>query len=158
MKEFLNKAKAFFKSLWQKIVANKIVSIVVAAVLVVGVSTAIVVGNLSKGGKTPVDSSDSSVESSQETTTCTRTFETNGGDKINAVQVEVGTVVDLRDYTPTKANSWFYGWCSDAALENRVDAFYTVEGNVTLYAAWGTEETYVRSFETNGGTPIESVS
>ena len=84
MKEFLNKAKAFFKSLWQKIVANKIVSIVVAAVLVVGVSTAIVVGNLSKGGKTPVDSSDSSVESSQETTTCTLTFETNGGDKINA--------------------------------------------------------------------------
>ena len=158
MKEFLNKAKVFFKSLWQKIVANKIVSIVVAAVLVVGVSTAIVVGNLSKGGKTPVDSSDSSVESSQETTTCTLTFETNGGDKINAVQVEVGTVVDLRDYTPTKANSWFYGWCSDVALENRVDAFYTVEGNVTLYAAWGTEETYVLSFETNGGTPIESVS
>ena len=159
MKEFFEKVKAFFKALWQKIVANKVISIAVAAVIVVGVSTAIIVGSLSGGGKPPVDSTDSSsVESSQEAETCTITFESNGGTKITAVEVAVGSVVDLSQYVPVKDGNYFYGWCSDAELTTRVSGVYTVEGSVTLYAEWGAEETYVLSFETNGGTPIESVS
>ena len=56
MKAFFEKVKAFFKKLWQKIVANKLIAIVVAAIIVIGTSTAIVVASLSGGGNTPSDS------------------------------------------------------------------------------------------------------
>ena len=158
MKEFFEKVKVFFKKLWQKIVANKIVAIAVASVIVVGSSTAIIVASLSGGGNTSSDSSSSSVESSEQAQIYTIKFESNGGSKVDAIQAEAGTVVDLNEYKPEKENGWFYGWCSDEGLTTRVDALYTVEGNVTLYAQWGTEEMYVLTFETNGGSTIESVS
>ena len=157
MKAFFEKVKAFFKKLWQKIVANKLIAIVVAAIIVIGTSTAIVVASLSGGGNTPSDSS-SSVESSEKAEIYTIKFESNGGTALQSIQVEAGTVVDLNEYKPEKGNSLFYGWCLDEGLTARVDALYTVESNVILYAEWGTEEMYVLTFETNGGSTIEAVS
>ena len=164
----------FFKQLWQKIVANKVISIAVAATLVVGSTAAILITSLSGGGNNPpIDNSNSSTTSTTSSSTndsssvdsseeespiCTVTFESNGGTVMETITVERGAVIDLRDYMPIKANSYFYGWCSDAALTTRVDAFYMVQGNATLYAEWGTDETYVLTFETNGGSTIESVS
>lgn len=92
-----------------------------------------------------------------EDTTCTVTFETNGGSAVEAVTVEAGTTIDLADYATQKAGSYFYGWATDAALTMRANKQYTVEADATLYAQWGAEEKYTLYFETNGGTAIAPV-
>ena len=93
----------------------------------------------------------------EEDTTCTVTFETNGGSAVEAVTVEEGTTIDLADYTTQKSGSYFYGWAIDEALTTRADKHYTVVADATLYAQWAADEKYTLYFETNGGTTIAPV-
>ena len=84
-------------------------------------------------------------------------FETNGGSAVQAVEVNKNATLDLNEYTTTKENSYFYGWCFDEALTNRASAVITVTDNVTLYAEWGADELYWLNFETGNGSDVESV-
>lgn len=63
------------------------------------------------------------------------TFNSNGGKLENSiVSVEIGYSIELPE--PTKASDSFAGWYSDKELTARVEAPYTPEENITLYAKW----------------------
>ncbi len=67
----------------------------------------------------------------------TVTFNTNGGNDIEAVTVESGKTVSLP--TPSKDGYKFEGWYTDSSLKNAFDAATKITKNITLYANW-TEE------------------
>ena len=89
--------------------------------------------------------------------TYTVSFETNGGTPVQSVTVKEGATIALSDYVTTKENHYFYSWTLDEALTVRADSSMEVNSNVKLYAEWGAEEKYLLTFETNGGSKIESV-
>ena len=62
-------------------------------------------------------------------------FETNGGSKIDSVDVVDGKKVK-RPTNPTKDGYTFSGWYSDKALKTAYDFDDKVEKNITLYAKW----------------------
>ena len=99
----------------------------------------------------------SSSESSVAETTYTLSFETNGGTPVPSVTVKEGETVLLSDYVTEKENNYFYGWTLDEAFQIRAENSFVVESDVKLYAQWGADEMYPLSFETNGGSKIDSV-
>jgi|GEM_PF-6033867 len=100
-----------------------------------------------------------------ETIKYTLTFDTNGGDSIASVERANGTVVDLSSYIPTRSGYEFKGWFSDETLTNKVTSV-KLDSNKTVYAKWDKVSTgggtivtkYTLTFETNGGSKINSVS
>lgn len=86
----------------------------------------------------------------------TLTFETNGGTPVEPVK---GTVcsgpVDLRSHVTTRDNYTFAGWYLDAELTQPVD-FIKLDKDTTVYAKW-TPVDYTLTFETNGGSGVDSV-
>lgn len=84
-------------------------------------------------------------------------FDTNGGSKVDSVEVKENATVVLENYVTEKEDSYFYGWCLDEALTQRASAVITVTQNMTLYAEWGAEELYWLNFETGAGSDIQSV-
>ena len=103
--------------------------------------------------------SDSSSESSsaEQEVFCKITFKTNGGSNIKSVTIKAGETINLGDYIPEKEGYYFYGWSLDDTFTTRANNLFTTTENVTLYAEWGKEEKYLLSFETNGGSKIDSV-
>lgn len=64
------------------------------------------------------------------------TFATDGGSFIKALELPLGTVVDVNDYIPTKDGYIFDGWYSDPRTkQNRVGEIVLTE-NITVYAKW----------------------
>ena len=84
------------------------------------------------------------------------TFQTNGGNAVNALSVAAGTVVNLNQYIPTRDGYAFSGWYSDQALTTTVTTV-TVNTDMTVYAKW-TAEGYTLTFETNGGSTINALT
>ena len=84
-------------------------------------------------------------------------FESNGGSQVQSVTVQENTTLDLSEYTTTRENYYFYGWCLDEQLAMKATAVITVTENIKLYAHWGTEELYWLHFETGDGSAIPSV-
>lgn len=80
-------------------------------------------------------------------TTYTLTFETNGGDPLNALTRPENSVVDLTDpnYIPTKQNYEFEGWYSDVGLQNKITSI-TLDENKTVYANWTEVQTPVQNY------------
>jgi len=68
-------------------------------------------------------------------TTYTLTFNTNGGSAIDSITRAAGSIIQLADYKPTKANCTFAGWYADAALETAVTQV-NLTANTTVYAKW----------------------
>lgn len=100
--------------------------------------------------------------------TCTLTFNTNGGSKIEPVTKNKGETVNLSSYpTPVKSGYDFDGWYSDSALSKSVTSV-TLNENTTVYAKWSKEQSgggssgasssFKLTFETNGGTEVKAVS
>ena len=76
----------------------------------------------------------------------TVTFDSDGGTKVNNLEVEKNNVV-TKPTDPTKSGYQFKGWY----LGNNIYDFNTkVTGDITLKAKW--EKYYVVSFDLNGGT------
>lgn len=76
----------------------------------------------------------------------TVTFDSDGGTKVNNLEVEKNNVV-TKPTNPTKSGYQFKGWY----LGNNIYDFNTkVTGDITLKAKW--EKYYVVSFDLNGGT------
>ena len=67
--------------------------------------------------------------------TCTLTFETNGGNAIDKITKDSGTTVDLAAYVPTRAGYTFAGWYSDKELTKAVTSV-KLTANTTVYAKW----------------------
>ena len=83
----------------------------------------------------------------------TITFNTNGGDKIEAISVTKGMTKELP--IPGKSGYTFEGWYLGSTL---IDSNYKFESNVTLTAKW-TEEirTMKITFVTNGGSSVSPI-
>ncbi|MBM6938266.1 InlB B-repeat-containing protein, partial [Pseudoflavonifractor phocaeensis] len=100
-------------------------------------------------------------EASQPVVTYTVTFETNGGTPVDSQSVaENGTVAKPAD--PVRDGFTFDGWYADQALEIPYDFSQAVTSDLTLYAGWQENEPeityYTVSFETNGGSSVDSQS
>ena len=67
--------------------------------------------------------------------TCTLTFDTNGGSVIDKITKDSGTTIDLAAYKPTRAGYTFAGWFSDKALTKAVTSV-KLTANTTVYAKW----------------------
>ncbi len=65
----------------------------------------------------------------------TITFETNGGSKIDPIQIGEGFILK-KPQDPTKADHAFAGWYTDTNLTKAYDFADAVVGNMTLYAKW----------------------
>lgn len=73
------------------------------------------------------------------TTYYTLTFETNGGDSIQAIRVVRGKTLDLSAYTPMRDGYDFGGWYADKALTQRITEI-KLSGSKTVYADWKKRE------------------
>lgn len=67
--------------------------------------------------------------------TCTLTFDTNGGSAIDKITKDSGATIDLATYKPTRAGYTFAGWFSDKALTKAVTSV-KLTANTTVYAKW----------------------
>ncbi len=92
-------------------------------------------------------------------TNYTLTFETNGGTAVEKVTAPEGTVVDLSTKTTNKTGHEFKGWYEDANFKTPVSKI-TLDSDKTVYAKFvlSDKPSYTLTFETNGGSPISSVS
>lgn len=86
----------------------------------------------------------------------TITFDTNGGDPVENVIVKIGSTITLP--ATNRVGYDFLGWYTDPAFKFPYKASATVSKSVTLYAKWKENAVYYTlSFDTRGGTPIESI-
>lgn len=69
----------------------------------------------------------------------TLAFDTDGGDEMEAVQLEAG-VVPTMPATPVKDGYTFTGWYADAAMNDLYDFTAAVTADTTVYAAWTINE------------------
>lgn len=64
------------------------------------------------------------------------TFATDGGSFIKALELPLGTVVDVNEYVPTKAGYIFGGWYSDPRTKQERVCEIVLAENITVYAKW----------------------
>ncbi|HPG92735.1 MAG TPA: InlB B-repeat-containing protein, partial [Clostridia bacterium] len=69
----------------------------------------------------------------------TLAFDTDGGDEMEAVQLELGAVPGT-PATPVKAGYTFDGWYADAALNNLYNFGTALTADTTVYASWTINE------------------
>lgn len=87
--------------------------------------------------------------------TYTVTFQTNGGTPVQPVEVDAGSSIDLDSCVTTNSDgSYFYGWYTDAELTQRALTEFVPGGDVTLYAAWGTDAVYTITYDSCGGSAV----
>jgi uncharacterized repeat protein (TIGR02543 family) len=86
---------------------------------------------------------------------CTATFNTKGGSEIDIQVVEINSLITEPE-EPTRTGYVFKGWYSDkkrtVAWNFETDI---ITENTTIYAGW-TINTYSVTFESNGGTEVDS--
>ncbi|MBR2833510.1 MAG: InlB B-repeat-containing protein [Bacilli bacterium] len=88
--------------------------------------------------------------------TYTITFDTDGGSSINSITQQAGTEI-TEPTSPTKAGYTFAGWYEDLEFKNKFAFTIMPNENKTLYAKW-TVNTYTITFNTNGGSNINSIT
>jgi len=87
----------------------------------------------------------------------TITFNSNDGSSVNPITADFGTEITA-PVAPVKEGYSFVGWYSNSSLTGNIYEFTTVPAeNITLYAKWSVN-TYIISFNTNGGDTMASQS
>ncbi len=86
----------------------------------------------------------------------TVTFDSNGGTAVASQTLDYGSLIALPD-NPTLTGYSFGGWYSDSGLTTAWNFSANTLGaaDMTLYASW-TINQYTVSFESNGGTAVDS--
>ncbi len=82
----------------------------------------------------------------------TITFILNGGTGSSSYPGRPYGYVQQTLPIPSRTNYIFDGWYAEAELINKVEAPYTVLGDVTLYAKWSLAGAFTITFDANGGT------
>ena len=86
----------------------------------------------------------------------TITFDANGGEAVPNQTIKIGSTIVLP--STNRIGYDFIGWYTDSSFKYPYKANATVTKSLTLYAKWQENGTYYTlSFETRGGTLIESV-
>lgn len=83
-------------------------------------------------------------------------YEENGGTELEDDIVEKGTIIEEPNIL--KNGHYFRGWYSDAEFNNVILFPYQVESDITMYAKWEEIIYYTITFNSNGGTEIESIT
>jgi uncharacterized repeat protein (TIGR02543 family) len=87
------------------------------------------------------------------------TFDGNGGTPASTpVNVKSGDKVTAPATNPTREGYEFAGWFTDKEGKNAFDQNTPITANITVYARWKATavETYVVTFDGNGGTPAST--
>ncbi len=84
-------------------------------------------------------------------------FETNGGSLINSIRIDADTQLTIPD-NPVKPGFIFDGWYTDEFFNIEFDFSQMVVENITLYAKWIEIEKVSVSFNTQGGSSINSIT
>ncbi|MGD9679352.1 MAG: leucine-rich repeat protein, partial [Vulcanibacillus sp.] len=87
---------------------------------------------------------------------CTIQFITDGGSFISPIQVPINSIANAPT-PPTKAKHQFLGWYLDTEFLYQFDFNDPITTHITLYARWSNPiiESFLVTFETNGGDPIQ---
>src|SRR5487761_2557383 len=85
------------------------------------------------------------------------TFNSEGGSAVGSKSGLVGTTITL-PAAPTYPGHTFRGWFVAASGGTVLISPYTVTGPVTLYAQWNVNATAIISFNSEGGSPVGSMS
>jgi uncharacterized repeat protein (TIGR02543 family) len=88
--------------------------------------------------------------------TYTITFNSNEGSDLTSITQDYNTNVTAPS-EPTRTGYSFSGWFSDTALENAYTFSTISANNITLYAKW-TINQHTITFDTDGGTTINSIT
>ncbi|TVP94276.1 MAG: hypothetical protein EA374_07610 [Acholeplasmatales bacterium] len=83
-------------------------------------------------------------------------FVTNGGERMDSIQVEQGHVFDTLP-EPVRVGHTFQGWYADTGLTELFDLDAPLMRNRTVYARW-TLDSYTLTFETYGGSNVSPVT
>lgn len=86
----------------------------------------------------------------------TLTFNTNGGSAIAPITQDYNTPISAPT-EPTKTGHTFAGWFADTDLTIPFVFSMMPAGNTTIYAKW-TINSYTISFDSNGGSPVTSIT
>ena len=121
---------AFLEKVWKWIIGHKLVAIIVASVIVVGSTLAIVLPNVLKKE------------------TVTYSFETGGMVTVESVTVEKGEEYKLPE--PTKEGYEFEGWYLNAEFNSVRVTEVVASENATYYAKWAKLATI--TLDLNGGS------
>ncbi|MCH5161048.1 MAG: InlB B-repeat-containing protein [Clostridiales bacterium] len=70
----------------------------------------------------------------------TVTFDTRGGDEIDAITCEKNDYIDLP--TPVRSLDKFMGWYTDKSWEHKVEDSLRISENTMLYARWAKKLSY----------------
>ncbi len=95
------------------------------------------------------------------TDTYTVTFDSQGGSAVAPITgIAYGTTVTL-PAAPSKAHYTFVSWntaANGAGTAYVPGATLTITANVTLYAQWTATDTYTVTFDSQGGSPVASIT
>lgn len=83
-------------------------------------------------------------------------YEENGGIEVDDITLENGTVI--QEPKTTRSGYNFRGWYSDSGFQDAINFPYTVVSDITMYAKWEEIIYYTITFDTDGGTEIESIT
>ncbi|MBQ6420199.1 MAG: InlB B-repeat-containing protein [Clostridia bacterium] len=93
--------------------------------------------------------------------TASLNFDSQGGSLIDHIEQDVGTAVSLETVNaqqPARVGYTFAGWYEDSDCTAPVTGDITIRtGGTTIYAKW-TVNSYTLSFDTKGGTAVESIT
>lgn len=87
-------------------------------------------------------------------------FDSQGGSSVQHQVVSEGERV-MEQEIPSKENHIFMGWSKDSIIANFWEFSAPVYNDMTLFAIWEEqkiEETYSIIFNSNGGTPVDTIS
>lgn len=138
------------------------------AALTVGISCSIGAlaacesGNSSQSGDSSVNTdtgnNDSAVNTPQDDGIYTVTFQSNGGSAVQSVDVTAGQSINLNSYVTENSDDsyYFYGWYLDKDCTERASTQFVPSSDVTLYAGWGTNQSYTLTFDSCGGSAVEA--
>ncbi len=89
------------------------------------------------------------------------TFDSQGGSLIAAIEQDVGSEVALETINakqPTRTGYTFGGWYEDSDCVSKVESAVTITAEATtVYAKW-TPNQYTLTFDSKGGTAVESIT
>ena len=87
--------------------------------------------------------------------TVTVTFEADGGSSVDSQTVEPGKNA-IKPIDPTREGLVFAGWYTDVDCTTVFDFDEPITKDIVLYAKWIDVPTYTVTFDTNGGSSVES--
>ncbi len=91
--------------------------------------------------------------------TYTVSFNSNGGSSVSTISNVIEGHTISEPSNPTRTDYTFSGWYEDSGFETTWNfSTDTITADTTIYAMWTNLPTYTVSFNSNGGSPVSTIS